>query len=53
MRWTLRLVFRQLRSSLEAEVDLIVPGDSKEASKFLELLYREGSFIPILPFTHH
>jgi hypothetical protein len=33
---------RQLKSSLEAEVDLILPSDDGEASHVWELLQREG-----------
>ena len=33
---------RQLKSSLEAEVDLILPSDDGEVSHVVELLQREG-----------
>jgi hypothetical protein len=33
---------RQLKSSLEAEVDIVIPNDDAEASQVFELLQREG-----------
>lgn len=33
---------RQLKSSLEAEVDLVIPGDLTGGSKLVGLLQREG-----------
>ena len=44
-----RTVCRQLRSSLEAEVDLIVPGDLHMDSRLLQLLRREGLFGLVFP----
>ena len=37
-----KLCNRQLKSSLEAEVDLVLPSDTGKASPVLELLQREG-----------
>jgi hypothetical protein len=44
-----RAIRRLLRSSLEAEVDLIVPGDLHTDSRLLQLLQREGLFALVFP----
>lgn len=38
------MTHRNLKSSLEAEVDLVVPGDSSDGTKLWVLLQREGPF---------
>jgi len=54
MDWSSQIPFiRQLKSSLEAEVDIFLPGDPSR-SPFLRLLQREGlSCCRLLYFTEH